>query len=122
MDDILGSKWINSDRQPQASKIKVDITTKRTRLKASVVYSVSRDPFMTTCCEIASFFPIANVKKAARVIILKPPTCISISITTLPKVEKYSAVFVTTRPVTQVAEVAVKRASIRRICSPVTVA
>jgi len=48
------------------------------------------------------------MKKVENVIYPKPPICISVNITNLPNKEKYVPVSRHTRPVTQVAEVAVK--------------
>ena len=47
-----------------------------------------------------------------------PPICIRVMITICPKSEKDVAVSSTTRPVTQVADVAVKMASINRMLFP----
>ncbi|KAF5033556.1 hypothetical protein DSECCO2_605480 [anaerobic digester metagenome] len=51
-----------------------------------------------------------NEIKAVIVITPSPPTCMSITIIVLPKTVQWEAVLTTTSPVTQTADVAVKRA------------
>jgi len=59
------------------------------------------------------FFPTKKANMVDIVIIPNPPHCKRIRITDCPKVEKSFPVSSTINPVTQVAEVAVKRALIK---------
>ena len=66
--------------------------------------------------------PKATLNKVAKVIMPKPPSCMSKIITICPNKEKYLPVSTTANPVTQAADVAVKSASTQGMEVPLTVA
>ena len=68
---------------------------------------------------IVSFLPRRIAKKVDKVIMPSPPICIKSNMTSWPKGEKSNPVSLTISPVTQVALVAVKKASTIPIELPV---
>ena len=64
------------------------------------------------------FLPESNEKPAAAMMMPNPPVWIRARMTTWPNTDQWVAVSRTTRPVTQVAEVAVKRAVPNEVTVP----
>ncbi len=78
-----------------------------------------KDSCIINLCLKEIFFPIKKANIVDIVIIPSPPLCRRIRIINCPKEEKSFPVSRTINPVTQVAEVAVKRALIKPILPPV---
>ena len=72
-----------------------------------------KDSCMINLCLKEILFPAKKANMVDIVIIPNPPHCKRIRITNCPKIEKSLPVSSTINPVTQVAEVAVKRALIK---------
>jgi len=77
-----------------------------------------KDSCIINLCLKEIFFPTKKANIVDIVIIPNPPHCKRIRITNCPKVEKSFPVSSTINPVTQVAEVAVKRALMKPILFP----
>ena len=78
-----------------------------------------KDSRIINLCFKEIFFPARKANIVDIVIIPNPPHCKRIRITNCPKVEKSFPVSNTINPVTQVAEVAVNRALMKPMLSPV---
>ena len=74
--------------------------------------------WIASFCEIKSFCRKTSSMKVEKVIYPRPPTCIRTMMTINPKREKCTPVSKVTRPVTQVAEFAVKYESRKLVGVP----
>ena len=114
----FGTKTVERMSAPASSKSSEAVTTIRT---SRVIFS-RPVPLTDSCARMRDRSPrrrpIMTLKKVVKVTRPSPPICSSSMMTSCPAVDQWVPVSTVTRPVTQLAEVAVKSASRKVVCFP----
>ena len=116
---ISRSKRVYSNKDPTVSIVTLMMMTVQSSPRAVVPFVLPRLVANNDESRVVNLRPNTYSKNVEKVMIPIPPSWIESRITTCPKLVKYVPVSTTVRPVTQVADVMVKSASMKPIEPPV---